>query len=551
MPPVDLAQQFTSVVTDANRPTQLATPSGPANEHDLTVFSPANAETVCKLLSSIDTHKACGSDGIPGCILKQCAQVLAPSLTTLINMSLSSGIVPQILKRADVRPLFKSGDPTLAKNYRPVSLLPIVSKLLECVVQQQLRRHLEEHHVLPDCQFAYRHNYSTEDALFLATDRFLEAKDRAKHTGLVLVDMSKAFDKVRHNLLCGDLFACGVGGIALEWFKSYLSNRVQRVVVPGLPPTAYSSCSCGVPQGSVLGPVLFSLYTRSVPTIMSELNVQCQLFADDIMLDISDTSVDVINRHLSSAVSALSRYLSARGLILNAAKTQVMAMPAGRCSLKLDVQCNGEVLAQTPEARYLGFILDEQLNGVAHVNFIRSKVSKKLGAMWRARRSMSRALSLLYYKAVILPDILYASTSFYPLLSVTSAQPLSILCKRSVRCVMLAPPRTHSRPLFAQLGVHDYRHHINTKMAVLMHRFVNKHASPLLCARVEPVVRSDSIRTRSLQQHNLCLPPPSRVSGQKRPLYVGTSLWNTLPVRAKLESDAQKFKSFVRSVFLP
>lgn len=548
--PVELAHQFQSVVTDVCRPAELEQPNGPDSQASLTDFAPTTPEDVQKLLSRVNINKATGSDGIPASFLHRCAHVLAPSLTFLINQSLCTGTVPQVLKRADVRPLFKGGDTTISKNYRPVSLLPIVSKLLEKVVQEQLRSHLERHHALPPCQFAYRNNHSTEDALVLAHDRFLEAKDNGMHTGLVLVDMSKAFDKVRHDVLIRDLHECGVGGVALRWFMSYLSDRSQRVVVPGQQPTEFTTCSCGVPQGSVLGPVLFSLYTRLVPTLMAEYGVQCQLFADDIMLYVSNREVSILNIRLSSAVTRLSTWLENRGLILNATKTQVMAMPAAGSHAKLSISCDNVPLTQTSESKYLGYVLDENLSGKSHVRSIRLKVAKKLGALWRARPFLSRSLALIYYKAVILPDILYASSSYYPLISTSTAVQLETLCKKSVRCIMEVSPWTHSAPLFSHLALKDFRQHIEKKFAVLLHRLVHKHASSLLSSRVSHVVRSDHIRTRAVENGNLCLPVPCRASGHKRPLYYGSNVWNMLSYEVKSEVDSKKFKHAVSDIFL-
>ena len=148
----------------------MAEPQGPLRGEVLSDFRGTDAGSVYELLRKVDARKATGSDGVPGSLLLATADIIAPSLTQLFNMSLKSGIVPRAFKLAEVRPLFKSGDPASPGNYRPVSLLPIISKILERIVQNQLQGQLSRVHALPDTQFAYRHGYSTEDALVVLTD---------------------------------------------------------------------------------------------------------------------------------------------------------------------------------------------------------------------------------------------------------------------------------------------------------------------------------------------------------------------------------------------
>ena len=219
----DLSDFFASVVTDPNRPTQLTEPGTTTAPHRLLdCFQKVEESTVLELLQSIDDRKSAGSDGLPGCILKNYAKDLTPSVTQLINASFTSSELPTPLKLATVSPIFKNGDPSLATQYRPILLLPLVSKLLEKVVARQLRSYLEEFSIIPKEQFAYWQHHSTEDALVYAINNFLMAKDQGLYTGLVFVDMSKAFDRVEHQTLINDLSNVGVRGSALKWFINYL-----------------------------------------------------------------------------------------------------------------------------------------------------------------------------------------------------------------------------------------------------------------------------------------------------------------------------------------
>ena len=190
----------------------------------------------------------------------------------------------------NVSPLFKSADTAVAGNYWPVSLLPIVSRLLEHCVKKQIMAHLQDHHLLPASQFAYRKSHSTKDALVLAVNRWLLARSQRQHSGVIMIDMSKVFDRVQHQHLITVLHQRltvlhqhGIGGTVLSWFTSYLSNRRQQIKVADIL-SAPVDCSRGVPQGSVLGPLLFVLYTSELSAILSAIlpmQASHQEFADD------------------------------------------------------------------------------------------------------------------------------------------------------------------------------------------------------------------------------------------------------------------------------
>ena len=225
------------------------------------------------MLKYLNTAKVSGLVGVPPYFLKHCSASLAPKLILIINESLATRIVPDIFKVAKVCPFFKNGDPYHARNYRPISLLPIMSKLLEKVVRRQPVKHVQlssNTPGLPAEQFACRSNRSCEDALALVINNMQLMLDERSVCGVVFANMSKAFDSVQHSALIQDLQELGVSGIPLKWFCSSVSSRFQRV------PTAVATAenvrySIGVPQRSVLGPLLFRLYpwgAHSVQTLV-------------------------------------------------------------------------------------------------------------------------------------------------------------------------------------------------------------------------------------------------------------------------------------------
>ena len=243
-------------------------------------------------------QKSCGLEPIPTSVFYDCLDEIISIVTSILNKSLSSGIVPQYFKHALVKPLLKkvSLDPNCLKHYQPVSNLPLLSKVLERIVLKQFLQHLQSHSLLEPFQSAYRKCHSTETALLCVVNDLLQALD----SGCVcvflfffwsLLDLSAAFDTIDHNILIARLrntFGCS--GTVLEWFISYLSCRTQSVFV-GHESTP-SVLKCGVMQGSVLGPLLFTLYTHPLSTVVCQYGLSCHFFADDSQLHNSSVPSD-------------------------------------------------------------------------------------------------------------------------------------------------------------------------------------------------------------------------------------------------------------------
>ncbi|XP_065195251.1 uncharacterized protein LOC135826575 [Sycon ciliatum] len=317
----DLTTTFAEIVHDPARPVELPLPVADPNSTTLLEFDTVSVDTISKLLESLVSNKATGSDDIPSCILKSCRDSVSYPLTVIVNQSLRSGIFPAAYKHAHVCPVYKSGDKTSATNYRPILLLPIAAKILEKVVHKQVTSYFTQNpdlSAIPAEQFAYRSPHSCEDALTLCIDRWNRALDNGDQCGVVFADMSKAFDRVQHTGLLGELATTGLGGTVLKWFSDYLTNRSQQVTVNGEKGDT-KPCTRGVPQGSVLGPLLFCVYIRRVPDIFHQCVVQ--LYADDIAFYVFGSDVATIMLRLQDSMRLLEQYLDEKGLLLNPTKT--------------------------------------------------------------------------------------------------------------------------------------------------------------------------------------------------------------------------------------
>ena len=534
---------FADVVSDQQRAPELCLPQGPVGPKGFTSFSSVSIGCVRKLLGSLDTSKATGSDGIPAFLLKSCADLLAPSLTLIFNASLAVGSVPDGMKLAHVTPVFKAGNPQDPGNYRPVSLLPIVSKLLERIVHRQLSSFLDKENLYPPCQFGFRRQHSTEDALVFVTDTFVRARDAGQITGAVLVDMSKAFDKVRHQVLINDLFELGISGSALVWFADYLSNRRQIVHIaenysPPFP------CMCGVPQGSVLGPLLFVLYVRSIQSIVSEFCVKVIQFADDILLYVCGTQKNALSNSLSAAVSAISTWLSNRNLILNARKTQVLFLSTPHITdHQFAVYCHGVQLKQVTCAKYLGIHLDQDLSWSTQVDSMVSKLASKIGILFRNRHNIPLTCRETFVKCLVLPDFLYASNCFSAGLSLTQLGRLERMLKRALRSVYDTGFCSPSSPLFARLGLDRLATMYCKKLLYLTWRCLEGRCSVTLSQMFERL--NNGLATRSLVSRTLKLPMLRTAFARHGASFQCAKLWNDLHPLARCVDNSARFKKLL------
>ena len=259
------------------------------------------------------TNKAIGLDRVSARLLKDSANVLTPVLTKLFNRSLSSSIYPDIWKCGKVTALFKSGERTDPNNYRPITVLPIVSKILEKAAHSQMYSYLQDNKLLSPFQFGFRPKSSTEIALVDFTDSILENMDRGLFTGVVSIDLTKAFDTVDHGILYDKLKRAGFADTSVNWLESYLTNRTQVTAVGNIYSSA-KSVHIGVPQGSVLGPLLFIIYVNDLPSCIKHCNVS--LYADDTVIYFS-SDISVVEDKLNNDLASLSRWLNENLLTLN------------------------------------------------------------------------------------------------------------------------------------------------------------------------------------------------------------------------------------------
>ena len=273
-------------------------------------------DKVLKYLKKLDIRKSTGTDDIGPRLLRMSSPIIAESLTYICNLSIKTGSFPEKWKEAKVKPLHKGGPSNDPNNFRPISILPVLSKLFEKHVHEGLITFLESYKLLHDTQSGFRRNHSCETAIIHMVEKWLKALDNGELVGVIFVDFRKAFDLVDHNILLKKLEIYQFSQVTLNWFKSYLSERKQIVTFKNVD-SDKETVKCGVPQGSILGPLLFLLFINDLPL---HLKVMTDLYADDSTLYEINSSKEEIERKLQLAIKDLVRWCKQNGMILTQKK---------------------------------------------------------------------------------------------------------------------------------------------------------------------------------------------------------------------------------------
>ena len=321
---------------------------------------------VANLISGLKNSNAKDAFGLSTTFLKQHKDSLVRPITHLINLSFKHAHVPAVWKVAAITPIFKSGKKTDPSNYRPISILPIVSKVAEKWVNKQLIKHLNLGDTpLHPMQFGFRANHSTETAICMFLETVKSLLDKNALVGAVFLDLKKAFDSVNHQVLLSRLTRFNFSKNTMKWFASYLSERKQYVTVDGVKSTSLQ-CNIGVPQGSVLGPVLFSLFINDLPNQYP--NVHTIMYADDVVILREAKTISEVSNSLTCALTCVQEWLTKSCLLLNSKKTVCMMLSKRHLEItNSNVLLNGEELSLVNEFRYLGVTVYPCLSFKKHV----------------------------------------------------------------------------------------------------------------------------------------------------------------------------------------
>jgi hypothetical protein len=360
---------------------------------------------VADLLKNLKVNKASGPDNIPNRVLKEIATEIAPFMTKLFQHSVNTGTLPKEWTTANIAPIFKKGNRHEAANYRPVSLTCVCCKLLEHIICRHLMDHLEKHNILTHLQHGFRSGHSCETQLLLTTHDILQQYDGNTQVDLAILDFSKAFDTVPHKRLLRKLSHYGIRGELNNWIGSFLTDRQQSVIIEGIASGSAEVLS-GVPQGTVLGPILFLCHINDLPLSVKS---RVRMFADDCLL-YSPIRCYEDHLKLQSDLVALDEWAAMWGMRFNAKKCYVMRISRKRNPSSFIYTLSNHPLEQVSQNPYLGVLLSENLKWAPHIDQLTKKANKTLGFLRRNLHMCSGKIKETAYKTLVQPLLAYSST---------------------------------------------------------------------------------------------------------------------------------------------
>ena len=549
------SEKVLTLISSFTEPVSTSTSSSSAvpTGCEFSKFCPVTDSAVKKLINSLPS-KHCKLDPIPTWLLKKTLDELLPCITKLFNLSLSSGHVPESFKTSLLTPLLKKPnlDPNVLKNYRPIANLPFLGKVLERIVTTQLKSHLDRLGMLPTHQSAYRNHHSTETALIKVLNDLLLAVDRGDEAVLILLDYSAAFDTINHELLLHRLeHEFLITGTVLEWIRSYLLNRSQRVLINDTSSTTFPLI-CGVPQGSVIGPLLFLLYTSPLSKVIAAHQcIRHAMYADDTQIYITlkpDGKVETTHK-LISCLEDIKVWSFNNRLCLNEQKSEMVHITSkfrntepfpdlviDNCSMK----CSKLV-------RDLGIAVDDNLTLQQHIKNICKSASFGIFKIGKIRKLLDQPTTAKLTHAFVTSHLDYCNSIFSGLPR-SHLQPLQRIQNTAARLVTLSRKSEHITPILRSLHWLPVHHRITFKTLLFTYKILNRQAPNYLSDLISLRSSTSSRSLRSSSKLQLTLGPRTHTSYGDRAFSVtAPNLWNKLPVNIRNANSLNQFKTLVKT----
>ena len=501
-------------------------------------LTPVTEEQVLRKLRDLNTKKSHGPDGLHPRFLRDTAPFIYKSLTHIINTSFQTGYVPESMKTARVVPLHKTGDRKKPNNYRPISILSTFTKIIEGFVHDKIFSFLTRLDIWSSDQYGFRKGRSTKGALIRFIDELQRKLDTGHAAGAVYCDLSKAFDTVSPSILLQKLNYYGIRGVALTWFENYFKDRKQYVQ-DGQTSSILYNVTCGIPQGSNLGPLLFSVYVNDMTDNLE--TTKAILFADDTTTYNFDKNGNHLTQILNNDLNRLEHWFETNKLTLNANKTYACEFKDRKQDQIGDICIRNMVVEKRDSVKYLGIHVDNKLNWKSHISYITNKVCQVIGVLNRIRGCLTKsALKSIYY-SLIHSRISYCIEIWgtaYP----TALKPLIKAQKKAIRIISGASSRSHTEPLFRELNIRPLSLEIEFKRALLAYD-MNRNQTTYGVDIVQNLV-NHGYTTRNAKSKNIQVPrKQTKRFGTESLHYLLTKAYNELPEDIKSSTlPTQKIK---------
>ena len=486
-------------------------------------LSPTNIDEILNEIKKLNPKKSCGPDNIGAKVIKLCPKIFAENLSIIYNKTIEIGKYPMALKVANIIALFKKGDKYQPNNYRPISLLSCFNKIFEKLLCKRLVKFLEVNKILFKYQYGFRKLYSTTLALIEFADSIIKFLDEGQYCMSIFVDLTKAFDTVDHEILLDKLDRFGIRGHANDFFRSYLSDRQQYTVINGVN-SALKNITCGVPQGSVLGPLFFAIYINDIYNAVGQNYVR--LFADDTALFMHHPDVNTLTLDIISKFNELNRWCVSNKLTINASKTNFILFHTVNKPIPhnfVEITTEFMDIKRVTSFKYLGITLDETLNWSEHVNNLCESLLKYFGIFNHIKYKVTPKVARQIYYAFIYSRIQYG-IEVYSSCSETHTNRLQIIQNKLLKLILKLDRLTATNLLHKEINVLKVTHIGESSVPGFVNKVVRGHCPEIFHSYFEIKRNAYDVRTKSQ-----LVTPQTRIQFGDRAVKVkGCLLWNRI-----------------------
>lgn len=516
------------------------------NNESSCFFYKTNETEILKIINELKADAVPGHDGITCKIIKYCKHFFSYNLAILINKSIHFGIFPKVLKIGKVTPIYKTGDKSDPSNYRPITVLPIISKIFEKVIQTRLNSFLNSINFISPAQYGFCAASSTEAACVNLLNDIQKGLDSKKNIqiGLLFIDLSKAFDTVPHNLLLQKITKLGIKSKEFLLFESYLRDRQQFVKCNNVF-SSKQKIKCGVPQGAILSPTLFNIFINDITKL--PLKGKIIIYADDICLKYQNTNPHIIVKEMEADLKILEEWFKSNKLSLNAKKTKFMII--GSRFVKNDnivlPKLNDSPIERVNEYKYLGLIIDTELKWISHINYIKSKILPFIGILKRFKYTLPIQIKKQIYHSFIQSHLNYLNIIWGSAAKV-HIKCLKVLQNYAIKSIFKLHYLESTTNIYKISNFPNF----DSMRQINLIKFIYKLENGLIKSDLSLVLNSEI--------HNYA----TRISNAYRIDYARTNfgkfailreaihLYNTIPNEIKIITPFYKFKTNIKSYFL-
>ena len=508
-------------------------------------FSPTTNNEIRSIIYSLKNKKN-NIHTISVNILKNLSDVISPILCKLINKSLASGYFPESLKVARVTPLPKVTNPASKDDYRGISILPLLSKIYEKVTHIQVNKYCTKYNIIFKDQYGFQSKKSTSNAIINQMQYLYKTIDEGNLVFSIFLDFKKAFDCVDHEILLSKLFAYGIRGVAHDWFRSYLSERKQFVVINNSQSES-TPITHGVPQGSILGPLLFILFINDLPK--SSTLFKYVLFADDSTLSCSipqsdpDRTASLINNELSN----VNNWLNANKICLNGDKTKYIIFSYKKSIELPTIKIGENDIQQTQYTKFLGVLFDQHLTFNEHINYVSAKISKSIGILYKLNKYLPQNILTTLYLTLVQPYLTYGIVAWHGT-SINLINKLFILQKKAIRAVNFLPYNSHTNDYFKEMRILKLSDLFKMQTSQYIFKTLHSNNDDELHANLLKHSDIHNYNTRGADKFNI--PKYNKSKSQCNIDFSGTKIWNSLPVNIKNSKTISEFSKEIKNLLI-